>query len=107
MPWSTLGRTDFGSVTIQSLPPRAARCYALRPSLSGSCPRPCDSEQASGMIIDGAGQEGGYLRGRPAHDHWMNSPSSGQHTAHYSPVIIATFVDQFIALGAGVHALFF
>jgi hypothetical protein len=28
----------------------------------------------------------------------MNSPSSGQHTAHYSPVIIATFVDQFIAL---------
>jgi Hydantoinase B/oxoprolinase len=30
-----------------------------------------------------------YLRGRPAHDHWMNSPSSGQHTAHYSPVMIA------------------
>jgi hypothetical protein len=53
-----LGRTDFGSVMIQSLPPRAARCYALRPSLSGSCPRPCGSEQASGMIIDGSGQEG-------------------------------------------------
>src|ERR1700730_3453950 len=35
---------------------------------------------------------GGYLRGRPADDHWMNSPSSGQHTAHYSPVIIAPFV---------------
>jgi hypothetical protein len=50
--------TDFGSVMIQSLPPRAARCYALRPSLSGSCPRPCGSEQASGMITDGSGQEG-------------------------------------------------
>src|ERR1700738_5466283 len=58
MPWSTLGRTDFGSGMSQSYPPRAARCYALRPSLSGSCPRPCGSEQASGMIIDGSGQEG-------------------------------------------------
>src|ERR1700730_4149631 len=39
-----------------------------------------DSEQASGIIIDGLGQEGAIC-GRPAHDHWMNSPSSGQHTA--------------------------
>ena len=29
--------------------------------------------------------------GRPAHDHWMNSPSSGQHTATISPVMIARF----------------
>src|ERR1700730_17581571 len=50
---------------------------------------------------------GGYLRGRPAHDHWMNSPSSGQHTAHYSPVIIATFVDQFIALARWRPCAFF
>jgi hypothetical protein len=47
------------------------------------------------------------LRGRPAHDHWMNSPSSGQHTAHYSPVIIATFVDQFIALARWRPCAFF
>jgi hypothetical protein len=39
------------------------------------------SEQASGTIIDGLGQEGAIC-GRPAHDHWMNSPSSGQHTAN-------------------------
>jgi hypothetical protein len=71
-----------------------------------SCPRPCGSEQASGMIIDGSGQEG-LLRGRPAHDHWMNSTSSGQHTAHYSPVIIATFVDQFIALARWRPCAFF
>src|SRR3984893_14383286 len=36
--------------------------------------------------------EGRLFAGRPADDHWMNSPSSGQHTAHYSPVIIAPFV---------------
>src|ERR1700730_15706062 len=43
--------------------------------------------------IDGPGQaEGRLFAGRPADDHWMNSPSSGQHTAHYSPVIIAPFV---------------
>jgi hypothetical protein len=47
------------------------------------------------------------LRGRPAHDHWMNSPSSGQHTAHYSPVIIAAFVDQFIALARWRPCAFF
>ena len=47
------------------------------------------------------------MRGRPAHDHWMNSPSSGQHTAHYSPVIIATFVDQFIALARWRPCAFF
>ena len=37
----------------------------------------------------------------------MNSPSSGQHTAHYSPVIIATFVDQFIALARWRPCAFF
>jgi hypothetical protein len=45
--------------------------------------------------------------GRPADDHWMNSPSSGQHTAHYSPVIIATFVDQFITLARWGPCAFF
>src|SRR5207248_11091992 len=37
----------------------------------------CGSERASGSIIDGPGQEGA-IAGRPAHDHWMNSPSSGR-----------------------------
>jgi hypothetical protein len=35
---------------------------ALRPSFSGSCPRPCGREQASGIIIDRLGQGGGKLR---------------------------------------------
>src|SRR6266496_4537112 len=35
------------------------------------------SERASGSIIDGPGQVGA-IAGRPAHDHWMNSPSSGR-----------------------------
>src|ERR1700730_14305205 len=56
------------------------------------CPTPCGSEQASGIIIDGPWAEGRLFAGRPADDHWMNSPSSGQHTAHYSPEIIAPFV---------------
>jgi Methyladenine glycosylase len=33
-----------------------------------------------GFQADGLGQEGAIC-GRTAHDHWMNSPSSGQHTA--------------------------
>jgi hypothetical protein len=57
---------------IQSLP-RAADCYAT----TTQCARPCGSERASGSIIDGPGQEGA-IAGRPAHDHWMNSPSSGR-----------------------------
>jgi hypothetical protein len=31
----------------------------------------------------------GAIAGRSAHDHWMNSPSTRTHTAHYSPVMIA------------------
>src|ERR1700737_653016 len=53
------------------------------------CPTPCGSEQASGIIIDGPWAEGRLFAGRPADDHWMNSPSFGQHTAHYSFVMIA------------------
>jgi hypothetical protein len=40
--------------------------------------------ETSGSIIDGPGQEGA-IAGRPAHDHWMNSPQLQTHTAHYSP----------------------
>ena len=68
----------------------AARCYALRPSFSGSCPRPCGSERASEIIVDKPGQEPTIV-GRPAHDHWTISPSSGQHTSHYLPVMIVLF----------------
>src|SRR5215475_6840053 len=35
---------------------------------------------AAGLSLMGLGNEGAIC-GRPAHDHWMNSPSSGQHTA--------------------------
>jgi hypothetical protein len=38
--------------------------------------------------------------GRAADDHWTNSPSSGQHTAHYLPVMIAPFLDQFIEMAS-------
>jgi hypothetical protein len=37
----------------------------------------------------------------------MNSPIFGQRKAHYSPVIIATFVDQFIALARWRPCAFF
>jgi hypothetical protein len=57
---------------IQSLP-RVADCYAT----TTQCARRCGSERASGSIIDGSGQVGA-IAGRPAHDHWMNSPSSGR-----------------------------
>jgi GAF domain-containing protein len=40
---------DLGCVTIQSLP-RAASCYATRPSFFGSRARPCGSERASRSI---------------------------------------------------------
>ena len=63
-------------------------CTHYDPSFSGTCPEPSGSEQPSGVIIDGLGTRCGRL----ADDHSMNSPSSGQHTAHYSPVIIAPFV---------------
>jgi hypothetical protein len=46
-------------------------------------------------MIDTPGQEGAIC-GRPAHDHWTISASSGQHTSHYLPVMIAPFLDQFI-----------
>jgi hypothetical protein len=38
---------------------------------------PCGSERALASIIDGPGQAGA-IAGRPAHDHWMNSPGSGR-----------------------------
>jgi hypothetical protein len=38
----------------------------------------------------------GAICDRPAHDHWTISASSGQHTAHYLPAMIAPFLDQFI-----------
>jgi hypothetical protein len=38
------------------------------------------AQAASGMEAAHLGQEGAIC-GRPAHDYWMNSPSSGQHTA--------------------------
>ena len=88
VPWSTLCRADW--VMIQSLP-RAADCYAT----ATQCARPCGSVRASGSIIDRPGQKGA-IASRPAHDHWMNSPSSGriQPTIHCDE---CTFVDQFIA----------
>jgi hypothetical protein len=75
VPRSCRGRpcvVPIGCVMIQSLP-RAADCYAT----TTQCARPCGSERASGSIIDGSGQEEA-IAGRPAHDHWMNSPSSGR-----------------------------
>jgi hypothetical protein len=67
----------------------------LRPSFSGSCARPCGSERASGSVIDGPGQEGA-IAGRPAHDHWMNSPSPHAYTPLFA-CDDCTFVDQSIA----------
>jgi hypothetical protein len=48
---------------------------------------------AAGLSLMGLVNEGSSC-GRPAHDHWMTSPSSGQHTRHYSPVIIAPFIES-------------
>jgi hypothetical protein len=36
----------------------------------------------------------GTTQGRPAHDHRTISASSGQHTSHYLPVMIAPFPDH-------------
>jgi hypothetical protein len=56
VPWSTLCRADWvrNDLVLTSL--GAARGHA---------------------IIDGLGQEEAIV-GRPAHDHWMNPPSSGR-----------------------------
>ena len=55
----------------------AALLYAARREWPAMFLRPCGSELASGITIDGPGQEGA-IAGRPAYDHWMNSPSSGR-----------------------------
>ena len=51
-------------VTIQFLP-RAASCYATRPSFSGSRARACGSERASRSIIDGLGKPGRFRVDQP------------------------------------------
>src|SRR5206468_5922948 len=67
----------------------AAGCYATTTQVFREL-REAMRQRASirGVSLMGPGQEGA-IAGRPAHDHRMNSPSSGTHTAHYSPVMIA------------------
>src|ERR1700738_199697 len=65
---------------VQSLPPRSAGCYATTSQFVRELPD--DRRLVDPQIA--------CLLPRPIN--WMNSPSSGQHTAHYSPVIIAPFV---------------
>jgi hypothetical protein len=53
VPFSRPCVVPIGCVMIQSHARLAAT--PLRPSFSGSCARPCGSERASGIIIDGLG----------------------------------------------------
>src|ERR1700738_3965320 len=52
--------TRIDRPTPASSSPRGSRSGGIDGRLvpSGSCPRPCGSEQASGIILDGLGQEG-------------------------------------------------
>ena len=78
--WSTLHRPGWVHEGSRPYSDPVPGCYLATNPVSGEvCPR-------MGLVNKGSNC------GRPAHDHWMNSPSSGQHTAHYSPVIIAPFV---------------
>src|SRR5947208_16867917 len=72
----------IGCVMIQSFT-RAAGCYATTTQVFREL-REAMRQRASirGVSLMGPGQEGA-IAGRPAHDHRMNSPSSGTHTAHY------------------------
>ena len=62
---------------IQSVPPSGAEL--LRPVRTQFLPGVARGHAAAGSSLMGLGNEGAIC-GRPAHDHWMNSPSSGQHT---------------------------
>jgi hypothetical protein len=57
---------------------RAAGCYATTTQFLREL-REAMRQRASiqGVSLMGPGQEGA-IAGRPAHDHWMNSPSSGR-----------------------------
>jgi hypothetical protein len=70
--------------------PSVQRCSAgllphYDPPLCGEFAR---GHAAAGLSLMGLVNEGSSC-GRPAHDHWMISPSSGQHKRHYSPIMIA------------------
>ena len=75
VPWSTLCRADW----VRNDPVFYTRGWLLRHYDPGS----------PGAARGHAAASEGAIAGRPAHDHRMNSPSSGTHTAHYSPVMIA------------------
>ena len=73
--------------------PSVQRCSAgllphYDPPLCGEFAR---GHAAAGLSLMGLVNEGSSC-GRPAHDHWMISPSSGQHKRHYSPIMIAPFI---------------
>src|SRR6266576_5245086 len=73
VPWSTLCRADW----VRNDPVLTTRGWLLSP---GAARGHAAASEHQGVSFDGPGQ-GGAICGRPAHDHWMNSPSSGQHTA--------------------------
>jgi hypothetical protein len=75
--------------------PSVQRCSAgllphYDPPLCGEFAR---GHAAAGLSLMGLVNEGSSC-GRPAHDHWMISPSSGQHKRHYSPIMIAPFIGS-------------
>ena len=87
VPWSTLCRADW----VRNDPVFYTRGWLLRhydPVSPGAARGHAAASEHQGVSLMGPGQEGA-IAGRPAHDHRMNSPSSGTHTAHYSPVMIA------------------